>query len=441
MKMKKTVLLGLMLVLGMMMTACGNEQPTVGDDLVIIVGKHANAYMYDDSATMGKISKALNSAVSTYKQNGQYVAELNVSVIVSDGKPKSVQLPNMTIMESNEHLRDQGISDLIKTVVRAIVEEGTLIRANDEQVDLAGALAEARRVLTMSENEKKRILILDTGVTTAGQIDMNKLDIFPKEMREKGELEAREFGRNLAQTQLPDSACPDLSGIRVIFLGLGNVAGDQEELYPVVKDGLLPGFWQAYLERCGAVLEEEIVAVPAGVMPMLYDEGGDGYPYVNTVPALSNRTELALMPASALGFKPSKDEFRDPDVAYMVIGEHIGALKEALKNEKVTLYVVGSVAQPQSGYNDVELSRKRAEKVAGILTGNFGIDEKRLVTVGAGTQVFPWRNAEETPGGTQANRVVAVIPLPVDSTASTELREAAQALTEYLREEDLLEAE
>lgn len=442
----------IILVFGLV--SCGNKSETASDtlteankldginypiSLVIIVGRHANAGKPTDD--MIKIAKDLiqKSYTDPIQESGwgkDWNSTADVSIIVCDGFPTSVKIPAelLTISAPYEENVKDDIESNAEEIAQLLMSDDT--KADDPEVDLLLALEQAR-ILLNGKERNKYILVLDTGITTTGWFDMRKTNILDGEPVD-------------VVDRLPQEQLPDLSGITVIFEGVGNVPDDptngQTKLFIDNQEAkkALKAVWAELLKnRCNATLfgDEIGEATPGEDQP--YTEGEDGYPYVSTVaftvplppePAVSpvpSITEVVEPPSpieeifnAATFFKGDSTDPVDPVGADAILFDTAEKIRDFLSDERVAdekIYVIGSIANTRENLQVAasQCSEGRAEYVVNELKEllrNTGVDVNRIIPIDAGTTVFSWRNTNEfDSNGTwqdslaQKNRVVAIL--------------------------------
>lgn len=445
----------LAVILLVMSAGCGMSEEEFlreGDAMVIIIGNHANANRATAEELDELLTDKLEQCITRYKDGEEYCLKANVTVIVLDGDPETVDvfLDGETVelkasaMSIEKVMREQEY--IIKDIKAFLLEDS--LRADDEEVDMLAAVAEAKIILDqyIGTEMEKHIVIYDTGISTDGFFDMKKINI------QDGTV-----GQVLGQ--LPDGATYDLSGITITFGGLGNVAGNQMDLR---EDSLfterLSAVWKEYFLSCNvkAINPDEnssfnkINFAKRGKDPMLCveedpdksSEEPDGnkdqnednyYPYVSAIPFRLSEKEVdkivqgksdtpIVLKSVDLGFKGDSAEFKDKDQAYAAMDSYKDVFTLVKEYPEIVLYVVGSRAKTkpteETLAND-KLSRERAEAVAKVLKSRYGVPESQIVIIDAGTQTLSWRNSVEFPDGTWGskdrvammnNRTVAIIP-------------------------------
>lgn len=394
-----------------------------GTDLVIIVGRHANAKdLVTDNEVMQSIREMCYNSF-TYTHGDTFHAQGNISVVVCDGSPERISIVNakgkeivLSLDSDTPDYRETIVNEAIDDVIKFLQSDAT--KADDPEVDLLSALFDAQFILDRSNAKSKEILILDSGICTTGAFDMNSNKIQNDNIEDI-------IGR------IPEDSIPILSGVNVSFVGIGNVAEPQNLPNPV-SNKLIKIWTKLLKDSCGVSLKSEIKRYKDQGADMSWYEDGSGYPQVSMVPFYDESTKNGpwFFPTSSLGFKPDSDVFYNQKQAENVIETIIASdLNSYLSSDPdAKVYVVGSIARIKKNeevkiHSDV--SAKRAKKVASILKKKFGVSKEQIVIIDAGSTVFTWRNADEFPNGKQnddnmqKNRVVAIIP----ATSTSQVRE------------------
>lgn len=454
-----TALMILAAMLVGLLAGCGMSESEFfhdGDALVIIVGNHANAHRYSETELDALLGDKLEASITRTKEGDDYCIRANVSIIVADGDPEQAYVTfDDEVVE---------LSAKAKSIEKVMYEQEYILqdikdyllsdelRADDPEVDLLAAIAEAEIILrNYPEETRKHMVIYDPGITTAGFLNMNNIDI--------------QYGSvDQVLERLPDGAIHNLSGINVTYGGLGNVCLEQSDMR---QDSTfrtrLESLWNAYFKLCDADLTGSIKYAQEGDNPMLYVDPNDeteqaaqsqgavgeadaGYPYVSPVPFKLSEKEVIeqivegnsetpiILSTVALGFKGDSAEFRSPETAEKALKSYDDVFKLLKEHPEITIYVVGSKAKtiPDEAVVDDQLSKNRSQAVANLIQKMYGFSADQVQPIAAGTTVFSWRDAVEFPDGTWAsrdpmaqkeNRVVAIIP----STATTLVQELIDA--------------
>ncbi len=444
-KVSYMLIISIVCILVLLFSGCNSNDGAKEDDrnvsLVIIAGRHANAKMY----TVDMVNRArelINDSIVITSSPDGYTAKAQVAVIVSDGSPTKVPVQlngkeDILFRKApNRSMLQPEIEGIVDDIIEFLCSDE--LRADDPEVDLLNALNEARKELNTYPNSEPHILILDTGITTAGKLDMRFVNILEGECADIVE-------------QISDGI-PDLDGVKVTFLNLGNVAEPQSNLGSIPAEERLEKLWTAIIEdKAKGSLTEELHFSTNEGEPMRYYEipsdNDPGYEFVSSVlfvtedekgivpeeitirkgkdrpPEIPSDEPFieSLLKTAHLGFKPNSAEFIDgKEQALVVLNAIRGSLEQFLnyKEKEYPIYVVGSIAktEPDKCQKHDPISNDRAQKVANLLINDFGVPAERIITIDAGVTKFSWRNAEEFPDGStnpnqdnqQQNRVVAI---------------------------------
>jgi len=429
----RAILLGSLLFLA----ACGQGTATQGEalNLAVIVGNRAN------SLTLGpnEIDVASDLIRQAFEEDGN-TATGHIAFIISDGNPQQVPLvdrlgrPQELFVEGrNYRSRDNQRDDLIDNTIIPFLD-GAHMQAQTEEADLLQAIHMANNALrTMPSDRESHLLIIDSGITTTGQIDLTRLNI------QDEDFDAQSFvDELLAQNQLPD-----LSDINVTFIDLGGAtgalggaapAGSQQVPQHAVDD--LQELWEEVIAASnGDLVYMSQAGYFIGRVPLLYHEAEDSLPFVSSVNFTTPESSL-LIPidesmsdeeyekimdsltfyGAELGFIAYEDILRDPvNTANILRNASVFLSQYLAEDTNRYAYVVGSEAASRTPRRET-LSEERAERIIQILVDEFDLPAERLHAVGGGTTILPWRNADERPNGVwnepngQLNRVVAIVP-------------------------------
>lgn len=405
-----------------------------GNSLVIIVGNHANANRYDEQLVTEDIYDLLYDSVSFSIDGEDYIATLNVAIIVSDGNPTraDIVLDGYEVeLVTEAKSAEKGIrnaENMIEDVMGFLLEDS--LQADDPEVDLPAAISEAARILRQMPGAEDHIFIYDTGIVTSGVMAMGS---------GTGQLDIQKGTVADVLAQLPDGAFPDLSDIRVHFYGLGDVCIGQKDMrrYGAADfEARLVELWESFLDRCGAVRMNQLAFAPNSQSPMLWDTEVDPYPFVRNVPFYDSAVVsgddtpplqifVNLTSSELGGFRSDSSEFKDPEQAKLALDSYFNTtLLPLLAHPELKLYVVGFRAKTMPGQDiqDDPISAARALAISDLIQEQYGIPAEQIIEIDAGVQRFSWNSsAEEFPNGeggyyvdreAQAmHRMVSLIPV------------------------------
>ena len=130
---------------------------------------------------------------------------------------------------------EQQISEVIDSTNNALASS----KANDPEVDTFEAINQAARGLT-GEAGDKCLYILDSGLSTEGE-----LNVLSENLHRLIDVQP------IVDKLQKDHALPDLTGVQVVWIGLGDAADKQEDLTSRNKN-TLKELWEAVLTTSGA---------------------------------------------------------------------------------------------------------------------------------------------------------------------------------------------
>lgn len=379
-------------------------------NLVIIVGQRANTTA---PPTGGNLDDYLCQRIGqTFTIDG-LSATSNVAFITSDSAPGERPIVNangrpadLTVTANNSYMLNNRIQSLISHTILPFMDADGM-NATAPEADLFEALHVAARLFRdMDQDRTNHLIIIDSGITTAGHLDMRDFNILETDV-------PTEILTRLKEASL----LPDLNDVIVSHFNIGNVSAPQMNVSGPIEGGIRE-FWHTILTGSGATVHQM----------QLRSEGGttlqvtDGFPFVSVVEFNVPEFDLSdlnsqFFPASSLGFIADTDQFVDEPTARAVIHETGQNLVAYLaQNPTHHIYIVGSQARGPANADGFDLSYARARRVKTLLVDNFHIDPNRLRPIGGGTTPLSWRNAEEFLDGewqdqlAELNRIVAIIP-------------------------------
>lgn len=388
--MKKMLLL-IMICMLILLSACEKTAKPTSEDraLCIIAGNHANSKGINYSNKM--IDDEIYSTISSYGI---------VHLIRLDGEPELIfsEDYNETIPP---HFRGASPSKLeadykvFKKNVIKLLEE---TRAKYNEVSTLESLQLAARIFSdLKTVTKKTIIIADTGLSTSGILNFrnNLLDADPD---------------MIAKTLSDKLVIPNLSDVKVIWVGLGDTEMPQQKLSAerVVK---LKKIWTAIIENAGGevvfsehpnknTLTKELPSVsPVQISPE------EPIQFEPTSIKKESFLSPVIMDESRVAFVPDQAVFLDEEKA---LGS-LRAVVDCIKDTDVSLLLIGSTAGDADSSESRLLSLNRSYAVKKALT-DLGISEHRLIAVGLGS-FDPWHISGlelDSPLSAQNRKVVLI---------------------------------
>ena len=357
-----------------LLASCNNDDaPPVA--LVIVIGKHANQNAFSDDSY-----STVKSLVARAVYGGK------VDIIIADGKPRRIEIldkngkPQKFAQDANNNkIKKARIDSYADTVLAFLQSEATC--AVYPEVDLLAAIVEAERALHDSTIGEKYIIVMDTGVSTTGRVDLHSLDIDNKETSDI-----------IAAFKEQAGILPNLTGYKIHFIGFGDVA--EPQILPDITRPKLEALWREVFIACGALARDiKIHVSPSGARPNHYSEDEGGFPFVSAVqfefkPMLSPTVGESSLILPDVGFFADSSEFLDQDKAKNILASYADAIIAHLeKNPDKKLYLLGTSATViPGGEGDIELSQKRANMLKDALT-ELNVPASRLISLGVGARV------------------------------------------------------
>jgi outer membrane protein OmpA-like peptidoglycan-associated protein len=337
-----TLLAGLAFAAG-----CGASSDGDPGALALIVGAHSNM-------VAPSLITAVREEIDTASGLGS-----PATVIVPDGTPAVSAALELATPNDNPLYKQDQVNQL-----------NTLIdntRADSPEVDLLAALSLAARSVTDAAGPRT-IIVIDSGLQTAGALrfqdqDGALLDANPAEVVDL-----------LRRTQ----QLPDLTGMRVVFTGLGDTAPPQPPL-PQPARAVLVQLWQEIVTAAGGTTEIKQAPLPS-------TRTLDGLPPVSVVPvavrSVGPPPAVTVLRDGTVGFLPDQAAFRDPAQARAVLADYA---REIRNGKRAVL--TGTTASVGDPAGRVRLSRDRANAVRNLLI-ELGAPADRIAARGVGSD-FP----------------------------------------------------
>jgi outer membrane protein OmpA-like peptidoglycan-associated protein len=347
------------LALGLLLCAgCGNNQNSATPGaLAVIVGAHSNM-------VAPSLLDSVQGELDTASRLGS-----PATVIVDDGSPSASAPVQLKTGNDNPLYQQDQISQLKNKIAKT--------RAESPEVDLLAAITLAGRSVGDAAGPKT-IVVIDSGLQTTGALRFQDqegalLNADPDEVVEQ-----------LRRTR----QLPDLSGMRVVFTGLGDTAAPQRPL-PAPARATLVAVWTKIVESAGGKAE-----VKQAPLPDTRTLGN--LPPVTVVPvaqrSIGPLPAVTVLRDGTVGFVPGQAVFRDPDQARSVLADYAKAIENG---RRATL--TGTTASDGTPQYRLQLSEKRANAVRDLLIG-LGAPAGAITTRGVGSD-FPGYVPDRDPQG------------------------------------------
>lgn len=387
--------------------SCPEAQTTEAPiNLVVIAGNRANTYfMPENSHAEAAFCQLVGQ---TFAING-LEAEGNIAFVISDGNPWQADImgannrpADLQVSANNDYVLNNRITGIISNVILPF-KDSEHAEARYEEADLLEALHVAERILRdMDPTRENHLLIIDSGITTTGHLDMNQFTVTDTGVAE--EVANRLEGAGLL---------PDLSGVNLSFFNIGSGAAPQQVPTGPVEEALVH-FWTTLLGRTGASLQIQGRSVGSHVRT--------GLPQVTPVNFEAPVVDLSdlrseIFSEETLGFVAGESDFINEAASIEALAQTAAQLSGFLASNPTNhVYIVGSQAQGPDRHLGSALSQRRAQRVRDLLVSEFNLPSGQVVAIGGGVTEFSWRHTDEFLNGVWAddlaaqNRVVALIP-------------------------------
>jgi outer membrane protein OmpA-like peptidoglycan-associated protein len=324
-----------------------SPKPTGG--LAIVVGARSN--MPPPSLT-GKAAEAREDAL---------VSQAYLSVVVADGEPFQMEGAGVLVARDENAVVQKQDRDRNRQAIDSMVAEA---RAKSPETDLLAALDLAARGISSAAGDRT-IIVLDSGLST----------VEPLDFRTPGLLDADPV--ELAESLNAAGELPDLTGVNVIFQGLGDTAPPQEKLRRPQRANLI-AIWQAIVVAAGGTPEVEqspFSGVPDDslppVSPVAFEDG------------LRCSGNTVTLSGGDVAFEAESAEFKDRAAALATLEP----IAQQMVSDNLTATLTGTTANVGDKAGQVRLSEQRAQAVLELLV-SLGVPAERMTAVGLGSD-FP----------------------------------------------------
>lgn len=404
--MKKTIIsLVLLLALCFTFAGCGDlfhpTEPTEPVATVLVLGAHSN-YPY-----FGSFSYLTDSIYESCYSYG------SVTIIVADGEPYvaadfNVKKPKANVDKSKRKmLAEENAATIIKKLYS--------FAAKTPEVDTLSALTIAGDKLNASDCSVKKVILDDSCLSTTGLLNFASSQLI------------EEDPANIVKQLEDRKAIPNLNGINVEVIGLGQTSGDQTALTTALK-AQLTAIWQAILSSSGAT-------VTINTTPLTIKDSKASLPAVSTItiikdslvftaptyveetsveettpaeetPVTPIETPVTPVIEEVVRFDETNVKFKSNTAELADKEKAVTALKPIGENTKKQSrpYSIPCGMTASTGGDGKQLSLERAKTVKSLLL-DMGAKEKQVSCVGLGrTENFLRVNDLDSDGNLMENK-------------------------------------
>lgn len=397
MRFVKTAKLIMVSCFAMMLVSCGGGGSTDSGKEITAVSADAPVSV----AVAAGVRSNVNEISANAAELGSRIYECaythgTISLIRVDGKPEEylrTDIPKSSVEGLSKRKLEEIATGYRNEILAQFAELGM---AKYPEADTLDAIRLAANSLkTVSEGDKY-LVVVDSGLATAGYLNFAKDDLFNTATEDI----VNELARNMA--------VPDLTGVKVIWLYAGETAEPQERLSEVQKAKLIE-IWEAVLREGNAAEIDFRPDSPSstpytGLPSVTLIKGGDRSIDVEPISRI-------VLDSSTVTFKPDQAEFENPERAKAAIYKVAETLLAHPENK---VYIAGCTASfPGREDSCLTLSEERAEAVMNELAED-GVPFTQMKAVGFGSAA-PWHVNDLDGNGNQIeeyakqNRCVVVL--------------------------------
>lgn len=367
----------------------GNAHGSVSADapvsVAVVAGYRSN--VNEISVNSAELGERIYECAYTYG---------TVSLIRVDGKPEEylrTEIPQPSVGGLSGRKLEQIATGYRNEILAEFSEHGM---AKCPEADTLDAVRLAANTLKSVEEGDKYLVVADSGLSTAGYLNFAKDDLFATPTED------------IINELVRKMAIPDLTGVRVIWLYVGQTAEPQERLSEVQKAKLIE-IWDAVLKE-GNALDCDFRPDSASSTPYT------GLPSVSPVSGEDRAIDVeplerVVLDSNSVSFLPDEAVFKDPEKAEKAIA---GVAEILIAHPDNSVFIAGCTASAPGHEDDcLTLSEERAEAVMHMME-RAGVPSWQMKAVGLGSKA-PWHVNDLDSGGTliedyaAQNRCVVVL--------------------------------
>lgn len=303
----------------------------------------------------------------------------SISSVIVDGRPSvhcsyNIAAPDVSVDKTKR-------AQIAKENAAAIIAACSSAAAKTPEADTLGAITLSAQALSSAKDgEVKKMVVYDSFVSTTSYLNMLKNNFFNADTETVvNKLKAK-------------SAIPDLTGIDITVVGMGQVCDEQADL-PADYQAKLEELWRAIFEAGNAN------SVTVDKMPLAEVINDADLPEVSEVPMPAKGIDdiggYYTFNNDTVKFLPDSCVFADESAAVSALADMANEIKA---NPSMNITIAGTTASADG--DGVALSKSRAEAVKSILVSEFGISGDRIDTLGLGKKDCAFRVDDTNADGT-----------------------------------------
>lgn len=362
---KKLMPILLVVVICISLAACSSQGingSNSNDPIAVslVIGTHK--YFPSISLSSKKIYNELYAMAYSYG---------DCSVIVVDGDP--YLSGNYSVEKPDKSIDDAKRRQIAKQNTAQIILESQQAVAKTEEFDTLTAITKSAGCLRSVDYNQLNMLIYDSGFSTTGLLNFAASNMIDSDV-------------DMLVEQLEElHAIPDLSGINILWVGLGEVCGEQSKLTSEYKYKL-KNIWSSIIAAGGGVVSFDESAISP-------DTSENHLPDVSIVPVIEKALNVEEVLAvdntlsqpikfdnETVKFVGDSDEFIDKSAAISALTPIAEYLKA---NTSVSITIAGTTASAGSEQGCINLSLKRAIACKALLL-EMGVADSQITCAGLG---------------------------------------------------------
>lgn len=335
-----------------LLAGCGSDNGQESTAVCFVLGTHANFPALNVNTLYDKVYNACLSYGS-------------VAAVVVDGEGRVAA--DYQINPPQVQVDRQKAKQIAEANTAQILQSLSSVSAEVPEADALSALWLGRDLLVDKAEPRKELVVVDSLLSTTGLLDFSASNLIEQEPE-------------IIVAQLRERrAIPDLSGVDVKLLGLGQTCGEQAKLTPDYTYRL-QAIWLAILDAAGCRSVEVSSTPLGGAEP-------EGLPYVSSVPVIEDSLSfdstaipevIRFDDETSLRFHGDSARFVDRVQAEETVRPIAQVLRD---NPTAGILLAGMTASV--GGDGLELSLARAEAVKTLLVGE-GVPPEQITCLGLG---------------------------------------------------------
>lgn len=325
-------------------TGCTDDAPRTSTSLVLGIHENFPLISYNNKS----IYDSIYNACYSYG---------DISAIVIDGEPQvcasyEIKRPDKMVDGSkHKSIAEDYTNQVILSLSNAV--------AQTPEVDTLQAIIMSANALNESDCEVKKMLIYDSGLSTVGLLNFAEKNIIDEDPQ------------TLVEELNKYNAIPDLSGIDISWVGLGEVCGDQLRLTTSYK-AKLQVIYDAILKAGNAK------SIDYDTSPLTNEMSDFDFPNVTKVAipqdVIGDEIHVLKFDNETVNFQRDSAEFIDKDKAKEALYD---VAENLIDNRSANVVLAASTATYGTAESCKNLAERRGEAVKNLLV-EMGVNDSQL---------------------------------------------------------------